>query len=70
MFKLYDIFKDADALDRWRLGNHGLDPKYLRTPQAKAMVEYSRGIVNETVPEELRRRIDELIENIMNNEKK
>ncbi|MCM1333353.1 MAG: hypothetical protein NC248_12185 [Bacteroides sp.] len=50
MFKLYDIFKDADALDRWRLGHGGLDPRYLRTEQAKTMVEYSRRIVTETMP--------------------
>ena len=66
MFKLYDIFKDADALDRWRLGNGGLDPKYLRTEQAKNMMEYSHRIVNETILEEQRRRIDEMIENLKN----
>lgn len=49
MFKLYDIFKDADALDRWRLGDDGLDPEFLRTEQAKGMVEYSHRIVNETM---------------------
>ncbi|MCM1406129.1 MAG: hypothetical protein NC210_06880, partial [[Clostridium] fimetarium] len=48
MFKLYNIFKDADALDRWRLGDGGLDTKYLRTEQAKKMVDYSRRIVNES----------------------
>lgn len=68
MFKLYDIFKDADALDRWRLGNGGLDPKYLRTEQAKTMVEYSHRIVNETIPEEQRRRIDKMIKNLKNKE--
>lgn len=68
MLKLYDIFKDADALDRWRFGNGGLDPKYLRTEQAKTMVEYSHRIVNETIPEEQRRRIDEVIENLKNKE--
>ncbi|MCM1092346.1 MAG: hypothetical protein NC421_00145 [Lachnospiraceae bacterium] len=50
MLKLYDIFKDADALDRWRLGHGGLDPRYLRTERAKTMVEYSRRIVTETMP--------------------
>ena len=68
MFKLYDIFKDADALDRWRLGNGGLYPKYLRTEQAKGRVEYSHRIVNETIPEEQRSRIDEMIENLKNKE--
>lgn len=28
---LYQIFKDADALDRFRLGPNALDAKYLRT---------------------------------------
>lgn len=68
MLKLYDIFKDADALDRWRLGKHGLDPEYLRTEQAKEMVDYSRRIVDETVPEELRLMLDEMIENMKNKE--
>lgn len=68
MFKLYDIFKDVDALDRWRLGNGGLDPRYLRTEQAKNIVEYSHRIVNETIPEDQRLRIDEMIENLKNKE--
>ena len=68
MFKLYDIFKDADALDRWRLGNGGLDPKYLRTEQAKTMVEYSHRIVNETMSDEQLRRIDKMIKNLKNKE--
>lgn len=53
MFKLYDIFKDADALDRWRLGRHGLDPDYLRTEPAKNMTGYSKRIVEETMPPKL-----------------
>ena len=65
VLKLYDIFKDADALDRWRLGPHGLDPKFLRTPQARGMTEYSRRIVNKTMPEDLRleiaRKVEEMI---------
>ena len=42
--RLYEIFKDADALDRWRLGPDGLDPKYLRTAPAKPMPAYSHRI--------------------------
>ena len=39
---LYQIFKDADALDRFRLGSNALDVKYLRTDQAGAMVDFAR----------------------------
>lgn len=46
---LYEIFKDADALDRWRLGSKGLDPRFLRTLPARGMTGYSRRIVQETV---------------------
>ena len=35
--KLFDIFKDADALDRVRLGIRDLDINQLRTPEAKSM---------------------------------
>lgn len=35
--KLYDIFKDADALDRVRFGIRDLDINQLRTPEAKTM---------------------------------
>lgn len=49
MFKLYDVFKDADALDRWRLGDKGLDARYLRTAPAKEMTGYSKRIVEKTM---------------------
>lgn len=39
---LYQIFKDADALDRFRLGSNALDVKYLRTSQAGAMVDFAK----------------------------
>lgn len=48
IFKLYDIFKDADALDRYRLGDGGLDPKYLRTLSSKAMMPFARDLVAAT----------------------
>ena len=35
--KLFDIFKDADALDRVRFGIRDLDMNQLRTPEAKSM---------------------------------
>ena len=49
MLKLYDIFKDADALDRWRLGPYGLNPRYLRTAPAQSMPQYSLHILQKTL---------------------
>lgn len=37
-WKLYEIFKDCDGLDRIRLGKHELDTSYLRTDVAKKRV--------------------------------
>lgn len=39
---LYEILKDADALDRVRFGEHGLDKKYLRRPQSSELVETAK----------------------------
>lgn len=36
------FFKDADALDRFRLGPNALDAKYLRTEQAKKMLDFAK----------------------------
>lgn len=36
-WKLFDIFKDADALDRVRFGIRDLDINQLRTPESKSM---------------------------------
>lgn len=70
MLKLYDIFKDADALDRWRLGAKGFDTRYLRTGPAKKMTEYSKRIVEETMDPELLKRItEEVARTIAENEK-
>ncbi len=41
---LYRIFKDADALDRFRLGKGGLDVNYIRTLKAKTMVLFAKHI--------------------------
>ena len=38
---LYHIFKDADALDRFRLGPGGLDVRYLRTAEGKSLYRYA-----------------------------
>lgn len=55
---LYAIFKDADALDRWRLGRHGLDPRYLRTEPAKSLVDYACQLVSVTVPSDWLKKIE------------
>ncbi len=64
--KLYDIFKDADALDRWRIGRNGLDPGYLRTPESRELVGYARNLVLETVDRDflafIERQVDAAIE--------
>lgn len=36
------IFKDADALDRYRFGLDGLDPSYLRRPASKRLMRAAR----------------------------
>lgn len=58
---LYRIFKDADALDRWRLGSCGLDSKYLRTEKAKSMTEFSKLVVVHSMDPELLHHIDMLV---------
>lgn len=39
------IFKDADGLDRVRLGDGGLDTRYLRTDQARANVDFAHALL-------------------------
>ncbi len=41
---LYRIFKDADALDRFRLGPDVLDVKFLRTDAAKELCDYAKTV--------------------------
>lgn len=48
--EVYAIFKDADALDRYRLGEWCLDKRYLRTPEAKAMTDFALHLVQGTIP--------------------
>ncbi len=45
---LYAIFKDADALDRWRLGRFGLDINRLRSDEAAQLAGFSRTLVGMT----------------------
>ena len=49
---LYQIFKDADALDRFRLGPGGFDSKYLRTNEARKLVEYAKAVWKECCSKE------------------
>jgi hypothetical protein len=44
--RLTDLIKDADGLDRVRLGD--LRPEYLRTPQARTMVAFAERLYQET----------------------
>lgn len=39
---LYEILKDADALDRVRFGKNGLNEKFLRRPQSHELIEAAR----------------------------
>ena len=64
--KLYSVFKDADALDRWRLGSLGLDPKFLRTDSAKSKVNFARALVRATMPSDFLEEIDRLVRKSMN----
>lgn len=45
---LYRIFKDADALDRFRIAPDALDIKFLRTEAAKNMVMFAKNFVQQT----------------------
>lgn len=45
---LYEIFKDADALDRFRLAANGLDVQMLRTDIAKDLVDFAKQLVEKT----------------------
>lgn len=48
--EVYRIFKDADALDRLRLGTWCLDPAYLRTPEARTMVDFAQHLIEASIP--------------------
>lgn len=54
--EVYRCFKDADALDRLRLGTWCLDVRFLRTPEARGMVAFAQQLVEQTTdPAELSR---------------
>jgi hypothetical protein len=45
---LYQIFKDADALDRFRLGPNALDEKFLRTEEARQLVDLAKELLRKS----------------------
>lgn len=45
---LYEIFKDADGLDRFRLGPDALDEKFLRTEEARGLVEFAKELLEKS----------------------
>ncbi|WP_062106483.1 HD domain-containing protein [Bacillus niameyensis] len=45
---LYQIFKDADALDRFRLGSDGLDVRFLRTEEAHQLVDFAKELLRKS----------------------
>lgn len=57
--EVYRDFKDADALDRFRLGPWGLNENFLRTEQSRALVDFARELVNKTIdPEVMKKTMD------------
>ena len=42
---LYRLFKDADGLDRYRLGPNALDVDRLRTAEARGLTDLARKLV-------------------------
>ncbi len=59
---IYRIFKDADALDRWRLGHRGLDPRYLRTDVARSMTDFARKLVEITMDPNILKAIEKEVD--------
>jgi hypothetical protein len=45
-WRLTSLLKDADGLDRVRLGD--LDPRYFRHPQAREMMDFAQALFDET----------------------
>lgn len=46
--QIYYCFKDADGLDRFRLGPNGLNVNMLRTETAKNLVAFAKKLVRDT----------------------
>lgn len=45
---MYQVFKDADALDRFRLGPNALDAKFLRTEEAHGLVDFAKYLLQKS----------------------
>jgi hypothetical protein len=45
-WRLTSLLKDADGLDRVRLGD--LDPRYLRNPESREMVDFAEALFSQT----------------------
>lgn len=45
---LYQIFKDADALDRFRLGPDALNVNFLRTEEAHRLVDFAKDLLRKS----------------------
>lgn len=57
--EVYHDLKDADALDRYRLGPWALDASFLRTPEARALMPFAERLVHDTIdPTVLKRTMD------------
>lgn len=59
--EVYQCFKDADALDRFRLSSWALDVKYLRTKEACGMADYARDLVHATIDKAVLEHMEELL---------
>ena len=47
---LYQIFKDADALDRYRFGTHGVDKSFIRNRESIDLMDTALELVKNTIP--------------------
>ncbi len=57
--EVYRDFKDADALDRFRLGPWGLNESFLRTEQSLELVDFARELVDKTIdPDVMKKTMD------------
>lgn len=57
--EVYRDFKDADALDSFRLGPWGLNESFLRTEQSRELVDFARELVDKTIdPDVMKKTMD------------
>lgn len=45
---LYQIFKDADALDRFRLGPDAFDENFIRTEEAHGLIDFAKYLLQKS----------------------